>query len=224
MPALPTLPVTKILLGFFLSVLAIIVGIAAATIAFKIQNPHAQINFGAKPSPSPSPIVSRSPLPSPSPTIPPIPGTWQTYTNEVLGFEFRYPDDATLEEGDLRGTEIDQSFIHTAEFTYGVTVKFTDDTFVAVSSSVNVLDEHKPIDPKVNAQGIKDNSEAKVEIVETQLGGKKAYKIEPQDEQVLLYFITGFGKNENSEITISVFADNSFEQTVNQIISSFKFL
>ncbi len=235
LPKLPGLPVTRILVYFFAFVLALVAGIAVGTIAFKMQNPGAQINFGPfkqtpSPSPVPSPIVQKLPSPTPSPTGIVIPDDWLTYTNEILGFEFSYPPDVTIEEADLRGDSISGSLISPAEFTYAVSAKFNDTELVYIASSVNVQSDYLPVDPKAAAEALKAENEVDGEdglqmtIVETVLDKGKAYKVESTNNPLLVYFVLSGGKDETSEISISVIAEKTRAQTVEQIINSFKFL
>jgi len=237
LPKLPGLPVTKILVYFFAFVLALAAGIAVGTIIFKMQNPDAQINFGPfkqtpspSPTPAPSPIVQKQPSPTPSPTGIIIPDDWLTYTNEILGFEFSYPPDVTIEETDLRGDSIQGSLISPAEFTYAVSAKFNDTELVYIASSVNVQSGYLPVDPKAAAEALKAENEIDGEeglqmtIVETALGESKAYKVESTNNPLLVYFVLSNGKDETSEISISVIAEKTRAQTVEQIIRSFKFL
>lgn len=229
MPKLPEISIAKILLGIFLLVLAIVVGLAVGTVAFRIVNPDRQINIGPlsagpSPSPIPTPIPSPSPIPTPSPTVAPIPDDWQTYTNEVLGFRFQYPPNTTLEEDDIRDEAIVDSFISEAEFTYGVTLNLTDLEFIVFASSVNVYEESLPIDPEQRAKDLKEHSETKLAITEVDFAGGSAYKTNTEDSPILLYFIFSFGKDSTSEISISVTADSTNEDLVDQIISSFEFL
>ena len=235
LPKLPGLPVTKILVYFFSFVLALAAGIAVGTIIFKMQNPDAQINFGPfkqtpSPSPAPSPIIRSLPSPTPSPIGIVIPDDWLTYTNEILGFEFSYPPDVTIEEADLRGDSISGSLISPAEFTYAVSAKFNDTELVYIASSVNVQSDYLPVDPKAAAEALKAENEVdgdeglQMTIVETNLGENKAYKVESTNNPLLIYFVLSYGKDETSEISISTIADKTRAQTVEQIINSFKFL
>ncbi|OGD83890.1 hypothetical protein A3A54_01945 [Candidatus Curtissbacteria bacterium RIFCSPLOWO2_01_FULL_39_62] len=233
LPKLPSLPVVKILIYFFTVVFALASGIAAGTILFKAKNPDAQINlYGTVPSPTPvpSPIIQRSPSPIPSPTGNVIPDDWLTYTNEILGFEFSYPPDVTIEEADLRGDSISGSLISPAEFTYAVSAKFNDTELVYIASSVNVQSDYLPVDPKAAAEALKAENEVDGEdglqmtIVETALGENKAYKVESTNNPLLVYFVLSSGKDETSEISISTIAEKTRAQTVEQIIRSFKFL
>jgi len=235
LPKLPGLPVTKILVYFFSFVLALAAGIAVGTIIFKMQNPDAQINFGPfkqtpSPSPAPSPIIRSLPSPTPSPIGIVIPDDWLTYTNEILGFEFSYPPDVTIEEADLRGDSISGSLISPAEFTYAVSAKFNDTELVYIASSVNVQSDYLPVDPKAAAEALKAENEVdgdeglQMTIVETNLGENKAYKVESTNNPLLIYFVLSYGKDETSEISISTIAEKTRAQTVEQIINSFKFL
>ncbi len=235
LPKLPGLPVTKILVYFFSFVLALAAGIAVGTIVFKMQNPSAAINFGPfkqtpSPSPVPSPIVQSFPSPTPSPIGTVVPDDWLTYTNEILGFEFSYPPDVTIEEADLRGDSISGSLISPAEFTYAVSAKFNDTELVYIASSVNVQSDYLPVDPKAAAEALKAENEVDGEeglpmtIVETNLDENKAYKVESINNPLLVYFVLSNGKDETSEISISVIAEKTRAQTVEQIIRSFKFL
>ena len=235
LPKLPGLPVTKILVYFFSFVLTLAAGIAVGTIIFKMQNPDAQINFGPfkqtpSPSPAPSPIIRSLPSPTPSPIGIVIPDDWLTYTNEILGFEFSYPPDVTIEEADLRGDSISGSLISPAEFTYAVSAKFNDTELVYIASSVNVQSDYLPVDPKAAAEALKAENEVdgdeglQMTIVETNLGENKAYKVESTNNPLLIYFVLSYGKDETSEISISTIAEKTRAQTVEQIINSFKFL
>jgi hypothetical protein len=229
MPKLPSISIAKILLGIFLFVLALVVGLAVGTIAFRIINPDKQINIGPiqagpSPSPIPSPIIVPSPLPSPSPTANPIPSDWETYTNEILGFTFQYPPGVTLEESDIRGENIEDAFISEAEFNYGVTIKLTDLEFVIFASSVNVLEENLPVDPQRRASDLLASSESDLTVSEVDFAQGTAYRVDTQDSPILLYFIFSYGKDEVSEISISVTADSTSAQVIDQMIGSFQFL
>lgn len=232
LPKVPGLPVVKILVFFFAIVFALVVGIAVGTILFKAQNPDVAINFGPikqeVPSPMPTPVVnivpSPSPLPSPVGVV--IPDGWLTYTNEILGFQFSYPPDVTLEEGDLRGEAIQGSLISPAEFTYFVTAKFNNTELVYIASSVNVQGDYLPVNPKTAADALKAENETGLGMVVTQttLSGKTAYRVESTENPLLVFFVLSVGKDFTSETSISVIAEKSRAQTVNQIIGSFKFL
>lgn len=235
LPKLPGLPVTKILVYFFAFVFALSAGLAVGTIVFKMQNPNAAINFGPfgtkpSPSPTPSPVVKKSPSPEPSPTGTVIPDDWLTYTNEILGFEFSYPPNATLEEGDLRGDAIEGSLISPAEFTYSVTLKINDSELFYIASSVNVSTEFLPVDPKASADALKAENDAdpdagiRMTVSEISLDGGKAYRVDSIDDERLVFFLLSKGKDDTSQISISTIAEKNSSQTVNQIIGSFKFL
>jgi len=240
LPNLPGLPVTKLLVYFFTVVFSLACGIAVGTMIFKYQNPDAEINVGpikqagASPTPVPeavfSPLISvPSPVPSPVSNI--VPDGWLTYTNEILGFEFSHPPDITIDDDDLRGDQIQGSLISPAEYTYYVSVNFNDNELIYIASSVNISDPtFLPVDPKTAADALKSENESddgtgvNMNITTETLGENNAYRVESIDNELLVFFLFAKGNNDASEITISVIAERSRAQTVDQIIKSFKFL
>ena len=87
-----------------------------------------------------------------------------------------------------------------------------------------------PVDPKAAAEALKAENEIDGEdglqmtITETILDKNKAYTVESTNDPMLVYFVLSSGKDETSEISISVIADKTRALSVEQIINSFKFL
>ena len=147
-----------------------------------------------------------------------------------MGFEFSYPPEITIEEADLRGDAIQGSLINPAEFNYAVTAKFNDTELVYIASSVNVNPEYLPINPQATADALKAENETDsesalgLEISAAVLDKNEAYRVESKENERLVFFLLSKGKDDTSEISISVIVEESRAQTINQIINSFKFL
>lgn len=228
MPALPNL-VRSMLTKLLLIVVAAAVGIAAASILYKFQNPDASLTLNPfdQPSPSPSPSPQQSPTSTSSPatTTTTVPSDWKTYTNEILGFEFQYPPEIILSEEDLLTEAIESAYLKPAEYDYAVTLSFTESAYIVIASSVNVRDEYKPVDPLKTAQDLGSSLGEAATISDTILGGKNAHKVVSSQDPVLVFFVLAPGKNtDSSEISISAVAEKDKEAIINQILDSFKFL
>lgn len=233
--SLPELP--KIATTIIVVVLAIVTGVAGATFTYKVQNPEKSINidpfkFGSN-APEPSPAVSSSPsliiqiTPSPAPVTTPTvsaPAGWETYTNEILGFKISYPPTAALSEGDLRDEEIKTTNINPATYTYQVSILPTESELIHISSSVGVEVQYLPLNPQQTALDVKDASPLTLDFTTVSFAGKTAYQLDSTNENILIRSIFSLGKDENSELVITVTANKSSESIINQILNTFQFL
>lgn len=82
---------------------------------------------------SPTPVVSQTPQPTPAPSSSDETANWKTYTNKLLKVEFNYPSNFSFKEDSNRGTSA-TTIQDTVRF------KFNDKEFVfeKISSDGNV--------------------------------------------------------------------------------------
>ena len=186
--------------------------------------------------------TTRQPATSPQPTQTPARETsgftpsqtdetanWKTYTNSDVGYQISHPRNIQPKESTLAGEALLGSFVPPAKINHMVTLIFSDDgkEIVNISSAINI-DPNYGFDAKLLAEKLAEISASPAKVSEMVLGGNKAYIVEPEPSEQfserLLSTIFINGKRPNSAYVINIGVELAKKETVDQILSTFKFL
>lgn len=167
-----------------------------------------------KPTPTPpQPIITPSPSPSDETA------NWKTYTSTRYNFTFRYPIQAKIEEPEgMVGLSVwGPTQVKDTDFYDGISLRFSSGSLE--SKSLKFFVEEKVKQSKENAEIIVNPTEIKV----GNLTGY-TYRVRGLGEHTYIYLTPRY--NTYLEIINSTVdpGNRGYQETVNQILSTFKFL
>jgi len=156
--------------------------------------------------------------------------TWQTYTDEFLGFSINHPQDMQIRTSEIPGQDPSVSFImagptqiENSEFYDGISIEISRGTYTEQSGLKEFAEQEiKLLQQNMLAEEIPEP------LTEITFAGKAAYRCEIRSISGMRFTRIYTPADAGQFFLVTIFAEDpsgvGFAQTVNQILDSFTIL
>jgi len=180
-------------------------------------------------SKDPAPVAKKESTKSATPksTKQNTPSDWKTYSNSTTGIQIDYPSSISYSEPKVEGDLGTAALVPPGGTLKGVFFSFLADgnETLSILSSINYTKTAAGGFAKLYSETLKSVSVAKMEITKIQIGGVSAYKATFKvDDPLTVQIIYIDTADLKSAHTITLSFSESNKETVERMLSSFKFL